>query len=316
VLIGGLHYDITLDSSEVVAGTPFDIEVFYKNGIGENVARANHLIKLSAVSASNLSKIVGPLKNATINLQAGKRKINQLFNIAGSFRIKVEDDIGTEPAYSELLIVRAGGVSSLDISAAKEEIGALGETDITVTLLDNVGNPVQKQKVKFSVLSGTGRLEKTTTLSDSLGVATVVFTGGKVTETNHIQAAVDSILADIAVVVNLAQSDMPDGKVVNYPNPFGLESETTHIDYYLSEDANVNLTIYDLFGNLVWTKDIEAGSPGGISRRNSSHPNSVEWNGINDKGQKVGNGGYILLAKAVANGKVIMNSKRKIVVLR
>jgi flagellar hook assembly protein FlgD len=84
----------------------------------------------------------------------------------------------------------------------------------------------------------------------------------------------------------------------------------------LSEDADVSLDIYDLFGHLVWTREFEAGAPGGMGRGSSSHPNSVEWSGVNDKGQKVGNGGYILIARAVAHGKVVMNSNRKIAVLR
>jgi hypothetical protein len=316
VLVGGLHYEIALDSNEVIAGQPFYLEVFYSNGIGESVAGANHLITLSAVSATNLYTVVGPLKNAVVNLQAGKRKIDQVFNVAGMIRIKVEDDIGTEPAYSELLNVKAGGISSLDISAAETEIGGLGKTDVMVTLQDQVGNPVQAKKVTFSMLSGTGSLDQTIAFSDSLGSAKVVFTGGQVTETNRIEAMADSVHAAIDIVVNLTQSDMPDGVVVNYPNPFGIETENTCIDYYLSEDADVTLKIFDLFGNLVWTKDIKAGNPGAVSRNNSAHPNSVEWTGVNDRGQKVGNGGYILLARAVANGKMIMNSKRKIVILR
>jgi flagellar hook assembly protein FlgD len=104
--------------------------------------------------------------------------------------------------------------------------------------------------------------------------------------------------------------------VVNYPNPFGNQYQTTKIDYYLSQDADVAIKIFDLFGNLVWTKEIAAGNEGAKGRQNSQHPNSVEWSGVNDNGQPVGNGGYLLLAKANADGKNIMNYKRKIVVLR
>jgi hypothetical protein len=260
--------------------------------------------------------VVGPLKNATVNLQAGKRKIDQLFNTAGMIRIKVEDDIGTEPAYSELLNVRADGVSSIDAFAARTEIGGLDKTDIMVTLQDKVGNPVQAQKVRFSVLSGTGSLQKTSSFSDSLGVAKVVFIAGKVTEQNRIRVIVDSLSTEIDIVVNLTLSELPDGVVVNYPNPFGIESESTNIDYFLARDADVTLKVYDLFGNLVWTKEISAGEDGGLGRESSPHPNSVEWTGVNDRNQKIGNGGFILYAKAMADGEVIMNYKRKIVVLR
>ncbi|NIT61630.1 MAG: hypothetical protein GWN00_37155 [Aliifodinibius sp.] len=53
-----------------------------------------------------------------------------------------------------------------------------------------------------------------------------------------------------------------------------------------------------------------------MGREKSVHPNSVIWDGKNDKGQKVGSGGYILIAKAEADGRVIMNEHRKIAVVR
>lgn len=213
VLVGGLHYEVSFATNTAAAGEPFTMQVFYKNAIGQIVVSGNQLVKLSAVSANNLNEEVGQLENATFNLEAGQRSISQVFTITGTIRIKVEDDLGTEPAYSDPLEVTASGA-------------------------------------------------------------------------------------------------------VNYPNPFGLESPKTFIEYYLSEDADVTLKIFDLFGNLVWTKEIIAGAPGGQGRDNNINANSVEWYGLNDRGQEVGNGGYILLARAVANGKVIMETKRKIVVLR
>jgi hypothetical protein len=142
------------------------------------------------------------------------------------------------------------------------------------------------------------------------------FTAGRVTEVNMIRASVDSVYADFEVVVNLTPSSLADGVPINYPNPFGGESQFTRIEYYLPENADVSLKIYDLFGNLVWSKNIPAGSPGGLGRNQSTHANSVQWDGRNDKGQKVGSGGYILLAKAVANGKTVMDNHRKIAVVR
>ncbi|MFN2127430.1 MAG: hypothetical protein ACK2TU_06180 [Anaerolineales bacterium] len=67
---------------------------------------------------------------------------------------------------------------------------------------------------------------------------------------------------------------------------------------------------------MVWSKRFSAGSPGGMGRDKSVFPNSVSWDGRNDKGQKVGNGGYILIAKGVANGRTIMDAHRKIAVVR
>jgi hypothetical protein len=272
VLVGGLHYEIVLETGSVTSGEDFTMHVFFKNGIGENVTSANHLVHLSAVSAVNLNEEIGDLLNANFILQAGQRTISQRFAKTGTIRIKVEDEIGTEAAYSDPLEITAGGVASAEISAAKTEVGGLQETPVTVNLTDASGNVVPGKEVEFSIRSGTGSLLQSKALSDSTGKASVTFQGGRVTETNYIVATVDSLETVIEIVVNLTSSDLADGKVINYPNPFGMESETTRFDYYLSEDADVTIKIFDLFGNLVWSEDFQAGTAGGLGRANSVHP--------------------------------------------
>jgi hypothetical protein len=316
VLVGGLHYEITFDETNVTAGEPFNMSVFFRNGVGENVASANHLVRLTAVLASDLSQETGTLANATFNLQAGQRVLIQSFDTAVRVRIKVEDDEGTEAAYSDPLIVAAGGVASFELNAERQEVRGLQESELTAHLFDLSGNTVSGKTVAFEVVSGSGEIGASPATSDSLGFARAMFKAGRITETNTVRVTVDSLSDEIDIIVNLTLSDLADGVVLNYPNPFGLESETTHFDYYLPEDADVTLRVFDLFGNLVWTKEISAGQEGARGRDRSTHPNSVEWNGQNDRGQKIGNGGYVLLARATANGKVVMNHKRKIVVLR
>lgn len=316
VLSGGLHYEVVLSSGTVTAGESFQMEVIFKNAVGDQVASANQLVNLSVVLASTLADEVSTLENSAFNLQAGRRAITQKIYKAEFIRIKVTDELGTAPAFSDPLTVAPGKVVTLDVATEKAEIGPTQEAQITVRVIDSFGNLIPQQEVLFEVMAGSGTVSNTRVLSDSSGVASVIFKGGQITESNTIRVIKDSVFANIHVVVNLTLSDFPDGKVVNYPNPFGIETETTHIDYYLSEDADVTLRIFDLFGNLVWTKEMAAGAPGGRGRDGRVHPNSVEWAGVNGNGQRVGNGGYILLAKATANGKQIMNTKRKIVVLR
>lgn len=316
VLVGGLHYVVTIDTTTVTAGEPFSMHVAFKEGNGETLVSAAHLVQLTAVSAADLEQEIGTLDNASFNLMGGQRTIAQVFDRTGMIRIKVTDDVGTEPTFSEPIQVVPGEVAKLDIAANDQEIGAAQETDITITVEDAIGNPIPGKDVTFSKLSGSGSLSQSTATTDEAGMATVVYRAGTVTEVSRIRATVDSLSIDYDITVNLTQSDLPDGVAINYPNPFGLDSPSTSIDYYLSEDADVTLKIFDLFGNLVWTANFDASTPGGMGRGQSVHPNSVEWAGVNDNGQEVANGGYILIAKATANGKVIMESKRKIVVVR
>jgi hypothetical protein len=318
VLVGGLHYVVLLDTNTVAAGDPFQMTVLFKNSIDEIVLTANHVVTLSLVDASTLSNVSGTLQFSTFNLENGQKTVNQSCNTVGIVRIKVEDQINTEPGYSDPIEFFAGSVSNIVMEAPKEEVGALEKLVVTAKLTDIAGNPVQDKVVSLSVVSGSGTVSDSSALSDPNGEIKIEFWAGKLTELNILRAAViaDSVYADYEIVVNLTLSSLPNGVPINYPNPFGGESDVTHIDYYLEEDADVTLKVFDLFGNLVWSKNISSGSQGGVGRDKSAHPNSIVWDGTNDKGQKVGSGGYILIAKAVANGREIMNKHRKIAVVR
>ncbi len=316
VLVGGLHYEISLTTNRVAAGESFQMTVAYKNGIGETVPSANQVVQLSLVDAQDINQEAGIVENASFNLQGGQRTIQQVCNAVGSFRIKVVDNQETAPAYSDPIEIFAGSVTNLQMSAPKTELRGMEEVTLSTQLLDMASNPVVNQEVQFEIVQGSGQLKQSSAVSNEKGVASVIFTAGKLSEKDVVRARVDSVTIDFEIIVNLTPSSQPDGIPLNYPNPFGMESDVTHIEYYLPEDADVTLQIFDLFGNLVWTKHINAGDAGGKGRTTSSHPNSVAWAGINDRGQKVGNGGYILIAKAIANGKSVMNAKRKIAVVR
>ena len=72
----------------------------------------------------------------------------------------------------------------------------------------------------------------------------------------------------------------------NYPNPF---NPITTLNYYLPEESIVNITIYDLKGNIV--KKI-------VDQIETLGFKSVQWNGTNNKGQPVSAGAYIYVIEA------------------
>lgn len=316
VLAGGLHYLFSISTDSVTAGEPFDMQLSYRDGIGATVVTANHVVHVSVVSAADPAAEAATISVPSFNLENGVRSLTESIDLAGFYRLRLDDDLGTAPALSEPLAVVPGPVATVALSRGQSEVGALEETTIEARLTDRVGNAIVGESILFEILLGNGSLSESEVVSGAGGVASVVFRGGRVTETNTIQASAESVSATIDVVVNLTKSDFTDGQVVNYPNPFGMESPVTRIDYYLAENADVDLRIFDLFGNLVWSRKISAGLVGARGRSGNVHPNSIEWAGVNNRGQEVGNGGYILVARAVANGKQIMNKKRKIVVLR
>jgi beta-glucanase (GH16 family) len=66
----------------------------------------------------------------------------------------------------------------------------------------------------------------------------------------------------------------------NFPNPF---NPTTTINYDLAQDSFVNITIYDMLGNMVNNL---------VNTNLSSGYKSVKWDGTNDQGKHVSAGVY------------------------
>ena len=84
----------------------------------------------------------------------------------------------------------------------------------------------------------------------------------------------------------------------NYPNPFSPASgESTTMVFYLDEDGDCDLYLFNLIGEIIWEKSV-AGVRG---------VNSLVWNGKNDWGNYAPNGVYLL--RVVKDNKVISTGK-------
>ncbi len=80
--------------------------------------------------------------------------------------------------------------------------------------------------------------------------------------------------------------DNPKEAFGNFPNPFGRTEALTNITFYLEKDADIDIRIFTLLGEKVWSYK-ENGLAGG---RSYSH---VRWNGRNGNNIQVLNGVYI-----------------------
>jgi hypothetical protein len=72
----------------------------------------------------------------------------------------------------------------------------------------------------------------------------------------------------------------------NYPNPF---NPTTQIRYDLSDDANVNITIYDIMGRSIRSL---------VNNNQTAGYRSIRWDGKNNLGEGVSAGMYIYMIQA------------------
>lgn len=88
----------------------------------------------------------------------------------------------------------------------------------------------------------------------------------------------------------------------NGPNPFDPLTGSTMIKYDLTSNANIQIYIFDMTGNLIWRKVYGAGSDGGWQGTNR-----IYWDGKNSFGDIVQNGAYIF--KIVSGDRVIGSGK-------
>ncbi len=98
----------------------------------------------------------------------------------------------------------------------------------------------------------------------------------------------------------------PTDPIVNFPNPFGADFKETTIYYWLGQPSDVDILIYDRFGNLVrtWEKNGETGD------------NYLIWDGKNDRGKMVANGAYLLTVRASYRTEILKDYKRWIAVVK
>lgn len=92
------------------------------------------------------------------------------------------------------------------------------------------------------------------------------------------------------------------GPVLNNPNPFNPNNESTEIAYYLTTDSNVTVYIFNALGQLVYRQDYVSGATGG-----QAGYNEISWTGKSFAGYVLGNDIYFL--RLVAGGKVIGRGK-------
>ena len=72
----------------------------------------------------------------------------------------------------------------------------------------------------------------------------------------------------------------------NYPNPF---NPITTLQYELPEDSFVNVTVYDMLGNVVNNL---------INANQSSGHKSIQWDATNNRGEPVSAGIYLYKIQA------------------
>lgn len=97
-----------------------------------------------------------------------------------------------------------------------------------------------------------------------------------------------------------------------YPNPFGnvqyggTKYDKLQIEFFLPEDSDVEVCIYDLFGHPVKKFNLLTLSSG---------RHVITWDGKNESGKKVTSGAYVLIINAVKGARVVYKKRKTISVI-
>ena len=193
-------------------------------------------------------------------------------------------------SYRTRLDIRALG-QGLDVFAP--ETVRAGETiPVRVVVRDANDQPIVAALVRTSVFFGNGDILDPSILTDTLGTAIARFlaTRAQMAEQDSVRITSGSASATIGIYVDITDSAVMNGRAIAFPNPFGLDHQSTEISYYLQSSSDITLNIYDPFGNTVWSRKFRRGEDGaraGLNRR-------IYWDGRNQRGYRVASGIYVL----------------------
>ena len=107
-------------------------------------------------------------------------------------------------------------VGSLSVEASSATTSTGGTSDITATVLDNSGNPVEGAEVTFRIVSQPGDDARwadggldTTGLTDASGIATALLSAGSAPGTIIIETESGGKTSQVTVAVEAATSGLP-----------------------------------------------------------------------------------------------------------
>jgi hypothetical protein len=105
----------------------------------------------------------------------------------------------------------------------------------------------------------------------------------------------------------------PEDAFITYPNPFGKNQDYANIRFYLESGGDVEIRIFTLIGELVWTKIVQGEIDG--SHDGASDP-KYRWDGRNDRGYQVLNGVYLCVIRLKENNGETKTYTKKVAYIK
>jgi hypothetical protein len=244
-------------------------------------------------------------------LLGGQRSISETYTSSEPIVLVARDDAGNAPATSNPITITPGPPSAVRLASSPSWVGGNKHATLTARVVDAYENGVPDRPVTFEVLSGTGRVTPTDSLSDANGEARAEFLSPRQPEFDRIRASSGPLSQDLDLEVAFVDPTAGGGHVTNFPNPFHPPAQGTTIAYKLDDHAGVRIRIYTQTGELVREQTFARASSGGAAGLNE-----WVWDGRNGKGTVVASGGYVALIEAEGVGQTLHVMRRRIAVVR
>jgi hypothetical protein len=255
-----------LEGGGTTSGSAYTIQ----HGIGDNV--------IGITSSSAYSSSIGFIASS-VTYATSEAGVPTVSNLMFDGRAIVSGD----HVNSDVIITATVSDSAGNLDTATSSI----EIDSTTIVFDNLtGNSTYD--------AATAQLTYQPATPFANGTHTLKITGRNTSGNASSGTITFTVSSGGVTVIN--------GAVLNYPNPFDPNNETTEISYRLNTDANITIYIFNSVGQRIWKREYISGSEGAHAGYNF-----IVWDGVSDFNQTVGNDIYF--CRIVSNGKVIGRGK-------
>jgi hypothetical protein len=307
----GFHLVATVAPSTARAGEPFTLTVMVTNDAGAVISEINSSVTIEVRNATSHAPGRGTLSTPQFQLLGGQRSISQTYTASEPIVLVAHDDAGNAPATSNPITITPAAPSAVRLASSPSWVGGNKHATLTARVVDAYENGVPDRPVTFEVLSGTGLVTPTDSLSDVNGNVRADFLSPRQQETDRIRASSGAFSQELDLEVTFVDPNAGGGHATNYPNPFHPPAQGTTIAYKLDDHAAVRIRIYTQTGELVREQNFARGGTGGAAGLNE-----WMWDGRNGKGAVIASGGYVALIEAEGAGQTLHVMRRRIAVVR
>jgi hypothetical protein len=306
----GLHLVASTTPATAAAGQPFTLTVQVTNDAGAVISEINSSVTIEVHNANSHAAGRGLLSTPSFQLLGGTRSISETYTCSEPIVLIAHDDAGNAPATSNTITITPGPPTAVRLASNPGWVGGNKHAAVTARVVDAFENGVPDQSVTFLLLSGTGGLTPSDSLSDVNGNVRTDFLAPHQQEIDHIRASSGAFSQELSLEVTFVDPAANAGYATNYPNPFHPPTQGTTIAYKLADNATVRIRIFTQNGDLVREQNFTRAGTGG-----SAGLNEWVWDGKNGSGSVVASGGYIAMIEADAGQKQNV-MKRSIAVVR